>query len=150
MLSEYADALASGIERALGPWVVRSVERVHVERCTRRPPDEVRAAAVLAGAEASEVVGAQVRALLMTDIDDQRTSPLSMLRSAARFPTRVLLDAGVPPPVRDEFLQTQFPEDVYDLGPATFADIDPALHEPGLVWGAAKAHVHLARRRASG
>jgi hypothetical protein len=71
-----------------------------------------------------------------------------LLRSAARFPTGVLLDAGVPGAVRDEFLQTQFPDDVYDLGPAAFADLDPSLHEPGLIWGAAKAHVHLARRRA--
>ena len=29
-------------------------------------------------------------------------------------------------------------------------DLDPALHEPGLRWGAAKAHVVLARRRAEG
>ena len=43
-----------------------------------------------------------------------------------------------------------FPDDVYDLAPASFADVDPALHEPGLVWGAAKAHVHLARRRRDG
>jgi putative CocE/NonD family hydrolase len=43
-----------------------------------------------------------------------------------------------------------FPDDAYDLGPASFADIDPSLHEPGLMWGAAKAHVHLARRRAEG
>jgi hypothetical protein len=43
-----------------------------------------------------------------------------------------------------------FPDDVYDLTPASFADVDPALHEPGLVWGAAKAHVHLARRRRQG
>ena len=26
-------------------------------------------------------------------------------------------------------------------------DVDPSLHEPGLAWGAAKAHTHLARRR---
>ena len=36
---------------------------------------------------------------------------------------------------------------VYDLAPANFADVDPALAEPGLLWGAAKAHVHLARHR---
>ncbi len=43
-----------------------------------------------------------------------------------------------------------FPDDDYDLTPASFGDLDPALHEPGLVWGAAKAHVFLARRRAAG
>ena len=30
---------------------------------------------------------------------------------------------------------------------STGADLAPELHEPGLVWGAAKAHVVLARRR---
>ena len=39
---------------------------------------------------------------------------------------------------------------LYDLSPASFADLAPALKEPGLVWGAAKAHVHLSRRRAEG
>lgn len=147
-LSTYASDLADAIEAALGPWVERSVERVHVQQLTRRPPQEVRDAAARAGVEATEEVGSKVRALLALDIDEQRSGPLSLLRSAARFPTRVLLDAGVPAPDRDEFLRTQFPEDVYDLGPAAFADLDPSLHEPGLIWGAAKAHVHLARRRA--
>jgi hypothetical protein len=149
-LQEYAGTLADGIDLALGPWVERCVERLYVERLIRRPPQEVRDAAVRAGVEATEVVGGRVRALLALDIDDQRTGPLALLRTATVYPTQVLLDAGVPAATRDEFLQSQFPDDVYDLGPASFADIDPALHEPGLVWGAAKAHVHLARRRAAG
>ncbi len=147
-LSEYATDLADAIDAVLRPWIERSVERVYVQQLTRRPPQEVRNAAALAGAEAREEILPKVRELLALDIDEQRSGPLSLLRSAARFPTRVLLDAGVPTPVRDEFLQTQFPDDVYDLGPAAFADLDPSLHEPGLIWGAAKAHVHLARRRA--
>jgi hypothetical protein len=51
---------------------------------------------------------------------------------------------------RDEFSERNFPDDTYDLTPASFADVDPSLHEPGLEWGAAKAHVHLARRRRQG
>ena len=50
---------------------------------------------------------------------------------------------------RDEFQVRAFPDDVYDLTPATFADVDPALGDPGLEWGA-QAHVHLARRRREG
>ena len=53
-------------------------------------------------------------------------------------------------PRRDEFAERTFPDDVYDLSPASFADVDPALHEPGLMWGAAKAHVILHRRRSEG
>jgi hypothetical protein len=56
----------------------------------------------------------------------------------------------VPPAARDETDERLFPEDVYGLGPASFADIDPSVHEPGVAWGAAKAYVHLARRRAEG
>jgi hypothetical protein len=70
-----------------------------------------------------------------------------VLRAAVRHPTAVLAEAGVPEVVRDRFAEETFPADVYDLSPAAFADIDPALAEPGLVWGAAKAHVVLTRRR---
>ena len=52
--------------------------------------------------------------------------------------------------VRDAHAERLFPDDDYDLSPGAFADVDPALHEPGLVWGAAKAHVIMARRRAEG
>ena len=54
---------------------------------------------------------------------------------------------GVPPLVRDDFDQRAFPDDVYAFAPASFADIDPDLHELGIAWGAARAHVHLQRRR---
>jgi hypothetical protein len=83
-------------------------------------------------------------------VDQQATGPLALLREAVRYPTAVLADAGVPPVVRDEFAVRAFPDDAYGLAPAAFADVDPSLHEPGLVWGAAKAHVVLARRRAEG
>ena len=56
----------------------------------------------------------------------------------------------MPPVVRPAFEEEAFPDDDYGLTPATWADIDPALHERGLVWGAAKAHVVLSRRRAEG
>jgi hypothetical protein len=103
-----------------------------------------------AAARAGQEVGGAVRELLTLDIDDQPTTPLTVVRFAVRYPTEVLQAAGVPPVVRSEFAERAFPDDIYNLSPATFAELDPALHEPGLVWGAAKAHVHLARRRAEG
>jgi hypothetical protein len=51
---------------------------------------------------------------------------------------------------RDAEAVRQFPADPYDLTPMTFADLDPELAEAGIAWGAAKAHVHLARRRTGG
>ena len=57
---------------------------------------------------------------------------------------------GVEPVVRDDFAQRAFPDDPYDLTPASFGAVDETLHDPGLRWGAAKAHVHMARRRRDG
>ena len=87
---------------------------------------------------------------VFADVDEQVGNPLAILRSLVHHPTAVLRSAGASPVPRDDFDVRNFPDDVYGLSPATFADVDPALHEPGLVWGAAKAHVHLARRRREG
>ncbi len=73
-----------------------------------------------------------------------------MARGQIRWATAALADAEVPALRRDPFAQRQDPDDHYDLTPGSFADIDPGLAEPGLAWGAAKAHVHLARRRRAG
>jgi hypothetical protein len=145
-VDEPAVALADGIEAALPKWVERSVDRVL--RAWGTPfDDRVRAEAARAGQQAAAEVGPQVRALLDIDIDEQRTTPLSLVRAAVRYPTAVLRAAGVPPVVRDEHQERLFPEDVYDLGPANFADVDPALTEVGLAWGASKAYQHLQRRK---
>jgi hypothetical protein len=146
-MEEHAAALADGIEAALPAWVERSVDRVLLAWGGAVDMDAVRAAAASAGRDAAAGVGAQVRALLEADIDDQRTTPLSLVRAAVRYPTAVLRAAGVPPVVRDEHQERLFPEDVYDLSPANFADVDPALTEVGLAWGAAKAYEHLQRHK---
>jgi hypothetical protein len=145
-MDEHAAALADGIETALPGWVERSVDRV-LQAWGRPVDDRVRAEAARAGREAAAEVGAEVRALLDADIDEQRTTPLSLVRAAVRYPTAVLRAAGVPPVVRDEHQERLFPEDVYDLAPANFADVDPALAEVGLAWGAAKAFEHLQRHK---
>jgi hypothetical protein len=142
-----AETLAVAIEDALPDWVVRAVVRVASD-AGREPDAETIEAARDAGKRARAEIGAAVRALLETDIDEQRTNPLSILRGAVRYPTQVLRDAGVPTVAgRDDFAVRAFPEDVYDLTPATWADIDPSLQDPGITWGAWKAHVHLSRRR---
>lgn len=148
-LAEYARALADAVDAALAGWVERTVARV-LEESGVRADAATLAAAAAAGREARADTGARVRELLATDIDAQQTSPLALLRNAVRFPTEVLAGAGVPPVERDEFSVQVFPDDLYALAPATFGDIDPSLHEPGIAWGAAKAYVHLARRRAEG
>ncbi|MEJ7583271.1 MAG: hypothetical protein WKF43_04120 [Acidimicrobiales bacterium] len=111
---------------------------------------EARAAAAVAGDGARDEVGPRLRELLALDVDEQPTGPLALLREAVRYPTAVLRDVGVTPVPRDAFAERAFPDDVYGLAPASFADIDPDLTEPGVAWGAAKAHVILARRRREG
>lgn len=139
--------LADEVAAALPGWVVRSVERIAGAHLGAVPGD-VRAAAADAGQRAAAEVGAELRELLAADVDAQWTNPLTVVRGAARHPTAVLRQAGVPPVVRDEVDERLFPHDDYDLVPRSFADLDPALHELGIVWGACKARAHLDRRRA--
>ncbi len=143
LLARYAEALADGVERALPDWVAAAVAR-------RLPAAEVEAARAeieAAGRDAASDIGPRVRELLRLDIDEQWTNPLSLIRSAIRYPNRVLAAAGAPSVARDGQAVRFLPEDVYDLTPATFADLAPELHDLGISWGAAKAHVHLRRRR---
>jgi hypothetical protein len=139
-LAGYATALAEGIEAAIPRWVVR---------CVERRAGGLGAEAEAAGERARAEIGPQVRALLATDVDQQWTNPLAILRRTVAFPTDVLRKAGVAPVARDSFAVNVFPDDIYDLAPASFADVDPALTEAGIEWGAAKAHIILNRRALS-
>jgi hypothetical protein len=146
-LARYAAELADAVDAALPGWV----ERVVRERWTAwrgdAPPHGVTAAAASAGEDARAALVPALRDLLATDVDAQRTNPLAIIRRAGAHATAVLADAGVPPVQRDADAERLFPDDVYDLTPAAFADLGQSVHEPGLVWGAAKAHVVLRRRR---
>jgi hypothetical protein len=141
-LAAHAAALADAVEAALPAWVDRCV-RSRLTTLTR----DIRAASRAAGAEAAADVGGAVRRLLSADVDSQRGNPLALLRTATVYPTRVLHDAGAPVVERDKFSRERFPDDVYDLTPATWSDVDPALQELGITWGAAKAFVHKLRHK---
>jgi len=146
LVAETAEALAVAVEAALPGWVERSVERLLMAFTGKADPATMEQARS-AGERARAEVGGRVRALLVADIDEQRANPLALLRSAVTYPTDVLRRAGVAPVVRDDFAEVHFPDDVYDLTPAAFADVDPALHDPGLAWGAAKAWAHKRRHQ---
>ena len=139
-----AERLASAIEAALPGWVERSVERILVAWQGQADP-AVMERARSAGRRAAGEVGAEVRALLAADVDEQRTTPLAVLREAVRYPTAVLREAGVPAVERAAFDERNFPDDDYGFTPMSFAEVDPALQEPGLLWGAMKARIHRAR-----
>ncbi len=143
-MEEQARALTDAIDARLAGWVERSVERMLVAHGGAADA-EVMAEARRAGERARAHIVPRVRALVMADVDEQRTNPLSILRQAVPYPTEVLRQAGVPPVERDRFATDRFPEDDYDLTPASFADIHPSLLEPGVAWGAAKAWAHKQR-----
>jgi len=150
-LERYASELVAAIEVALPKWVQRSVaarwQQGGPDRDAAELPSQVQEATRDAAAAAVDEVLPPLRSLLAQDVADQRTNPLALVRQAVVHPTRVLAAAGVVPPERDEEARALFPDDLYDLVPASFADLDPSVHDPGLHWGAAKAHVLLRRRR---
>ena len=129
--------LADAIVAALPGWVVRAV-------ASRGGPTD---AADSAGRAAAAALASELRAVLAADVDDQRVNPLAVTRRAVAWPTAVLREAGVAPVERDDYARAHFPDDVYDLTPMTWADVDETLQEVGIRWGAMKAHVHLQRHR---
>lgn len=88
-----------------------------------------------------------LRQLLALDPEQQRTNPLTVFRRATAVITAHLEELHIPPVRRDEFEQRSFPEDIYGLYPATWADISEELVEPGLEWGAWKAAVIISRHK---
>jgi hypothetical protein len=131
-------ALIEAVSVELGPWLERQVLEL--------APEQIDGAAGAAARATAEVLEG-MRDLTATDIDAQRGTPLQLVRRATRFGTAVLQAADVPPVHRDVWQQEAEPDDVYGLHPATWAELGPASGEAGLVWGAAKAMVHLARHR---
>jgi hypothetical protein len=148
-LNEYAETLLTATLAAIPGWVGRSVESV-----ARQAGIEIDVDGALAideaAAEALAVIGARLRQLLDTDVDEQRSNPLAILRGAIVYPTSVLRSLGVVAVARHQFEAERFPDDIYGLTPATWADIDESLYEPGIVWGAWKAKTVLDRRRGEG
>ncbi|MEX0768158.1 MAG: hypothetical protein WD029_06780 [Microthrixaceae bacterium] len=149
LFAEYSAALAQAIDQVLVDWVVNSV-------ITRATAASVALTSVqleqalTAGERCRAEVSPQIAELLATDLDAQQTTPLALLRRSTSYATLVLQAAAVPQVARDEFEEHAFPEDIYGLAPASFSHVDERLSDPGLMWGAAKAHVHLLRRRQAG
>lgn len=147
--AEISAALVAAVEQAVPAWIERLIVG-RVQQWSGHVSPEVVATAATAGTAASADVVPRMQALVETDLDDQRTNPLSLLRDTTRFAHDVLADLGVPAVARDQFSTRSFPDDSYGLVPAAWEDVDPALHELGLAWGAAKAFLFKARRRAEG
>lgn len=146
-LSRHASALVDAVDGALPGWIERVVAQRWREWRREEPGPDLGEAAAAAGARARAQVAPALRELLATDVDAQRANPLALIRGAVVHATAVLTEHGVPPAPRDADAERLFPDDLYDLTPASFADLDPSVHEHGIAWGAAKAYVVLRRRR---
>lgn len=148
MLAETGSAIVAGVAREAPTWVVDAVTRMlgawgRADEATRRRALD---AAGPAGLAAADRVCAALTELLATDPAAQRSTPLEIVRTLTEEPTAILLDAGVPPVVRDPFDERSWPEDRYDLVPRTLGDLgDPDLGPLHLAWGMAKATVLRAR-----
>lgn len=144
-----SDALLAQLDAVVPGWIAGLVVD-RVRGAGREVTTEVAVMSQEAGEAAHDEVMPALRALLDADVDDQAANPLSLLRAVTGHATATLAGLGVPAVERDEFHERSFPDDVYGLAPAAWADVDPSLHELGITWGAAKAFLHKARRRAGG
>lgn len=145
-LQDYADTFTEAVARHIGPWVERSLQT----RLASANIDVDSAVTEQVRTTRDHVAGRVIdafRLLMNTDIDQQRTTPLEIIRGAVPLMTAMLEQHHVAPVERDPFDQQQFPHDLYGLSPHHVSDIDESLHEAALVWGAAKAHVHLQRHQ---
>lgn len=140
--------LRSALAEAVHPWLIRSVLGIAGTQGLDTAA-ALRAATAMADTRAPEVL-ADLDAVLLADVDEQRTNPLAILRRHVAGPTEVLDGLGATPVRRDELDRSIHPDDHYGLAPATWADVDESLREPGLVWGAWKAATVLTRRRSEG
>ena len=151
LLQEATDAILAGVERELPGWVERSVAHI-LDAWGRTPPDARERAerdAVDAGREATKRVVGELRSLFALDVEEQRSTPLEIVRRAYREPTAVLAVVGIPPVERDEFAERAWPDDTYGLVVHGLGDLgDEDLAPFQMAWGLAKAKVMRARRDA--
>ena len=145
-MDQYSAALLAAVDSSFVAWL----QNCAIDACVRSLgacSDDLATSARQMAEKARPIVVGELEQLLGLDPEQQRTNPLSVLRNAVNYPTDLLLANNVPPPVRSSFDTRVHPRDVYGLSPATWADVDQSLSEPGLIWGAWKAKTILDRRR---
>jgi hypothetical protein len=137
MFARLGAELADGVVASVGGWIQACLARfgLAIEQ------DELDAAAK----QALALIESPLRKLLSADIDLQRGTPLTIIRRAVAVPTAILAGHSVEPVARDPFDAQQFPDDLYALSPANFAELHESLQEPGLRWSVAKAYLHRQR-----
>lgn len=152
-LQNLGNEMADGIARILPGWVEQAVDRIIVawDRLDTVTAAAARAEARAAGVTTTTRVVGELRGLFDVDVEDQRSTPLNIVRSAYREPTELLARLGIPGVVRDAFDERLHPDDEYDLAPRGLAELgDSNLGAALVAWGITKAKVLRARTASAG
>jgi len=144
-VDQYSTRLLETSDEVVTKWVERLIQR----HCDEQKFSDLQAGELLSSVvwQVSDEVHSRLENLLSLDVLEQRTNPLAIFRQATRPITELLSNLGCSPVSRDEFNERSFPEDIYGLSPATWIDIDEALVEPGIEWGAWKAATVMMRKK---
>jgi len=142
-LEQYPAALFDVIAATYEAWLTRCIVERANDSIDRQQIDDV------VQASSHDVLN-ELDAFFRTDVDEQKTNPLHILRQSTQLANDLLLKAGIQPPQRDEFESSAMPHDVFRIGPLTWRDLSEDTQEAGITWGAWKAATVLSRRRAEG
>ena len=144
-MDQYSTRLLETSDQVVAKWV----ERLIRQHCDEQKISDSRVGDLYISviAQVSAEVHDNLVELLSRDVFEQRTNPLAIFRQATRPITELFSNLGCSPVSRDEFAERSFPDDVYGLSPATWVDIDEALVEPGIEWGAWKAATVMMRKK---
>lgn len=146
-MNPYSTRLLETMQVVTEPWLRGLVDRVVSSQGLAGSVDVERLERVIS--TASHDLLAALTRLLELDAWEQRRNPLELVRGATAGLTAELATLGARPVPRDEFKERSFPDDVFDLAPATWSDVHPDLHEVGLEWGAWKAAAVISHRKSS-
>src|SRR5262249_37415965 len=144
LMEEGAARILEGVEQHAASWVLRAV--TNILDAWGRLDTAAYVAAIAhardAGIVAAERVAAELAAFFATDVGDQRTTPLAIVRSLRIEPTNVLVAAGVRPVERDPYDQRAFPDDIYGIVPKDLGELgDEELGAALIAWGLGKSGV---------
>ena len=142
-LEEYPAALFNAVAGAYAAWLTRCIVERGSDSIDRQQIEEVVRGSARAALD-------DLSAFLATDVDEQKTNPLHILRQSTRLANELLATTGAVPPHRDEFEISAMPHDVFSIGPLTWRDLSEDVHDAGITWGAWKAATVLSRRRTEG
>jgi hypothetical protein len=144
-MNPYSTRLLETMQTVTETWLRTLVGRVLTEQGLVSTVDTDRIERVIS--ESGRHLLAELGDILARDAWEQRRNPLELVRQATVGLTAELASVGARPVPRDEFKERSFPDDVFDLAPATWSDVHPDLHEVGLEWGAWKAAAIITYRK---